>query len=268
MVWMKKKDKREQVEYLSVADICPNPHQPRTVFDEGALSSLADSIRRYGLLQPISVREEDGGYELIAGERRLRASQMAGLARVPCLVYRVTREQSSELAIMENLLREDLNMFETAAAMEGLCREHGLTQEEIAERLSVSQSYVANKLRLLRLPDGVRCAILENGLSERHARALLRLPPEGWEEALRAIIARGYNVAAAERYIEERLSALDRPKKAKPRMHGAVRDLRLFYNSVDHAMDMVRRCGVNVKSRREEGETEIRLIITIPKRSG
>ena len=144
---LKKKQSASEVLRIPLGEIRPNREQPRAFFEEGALSSLAESIRRYGVLQPISVRASEGGYEIIAGERRFRAAKMAGLSHMPCIVYAVDGEKSAFLAVMENLLREDLNMFETAVAMDKLCREHGLTQEEVAERLSVSQSYVANKVR-------------------------------------------------------------------------------------------------------------------------
>ncbi len=267
MNWLKKKKAEETALKIPVAEISPNPHQPRTAFDGEALDSLADSIRRYGLLQPVSVRKTENGYELIAGERRLRAARMAGMREIPALVYRVDGEASAELALMENLLREDLGIFETAAAMARLVSEYGLTQEEIASRLSVSQSYVANKLRLLRFDEKTRARILSAALTERHARALLRLPETLWETALSRIEKGKLNVAATEKLIEEMLAAAEGKKEKRPRarMRGALRDIRLFYNSVDRAMAMVRRCGVKVESRREEEENEIRLIISIPK---
>ncbi len=269
MSFLKKKKTEENAVRLPVDKILPNPDQPRKFFDPEALSALASSIRRYGLLQPISVRKTEKGYELIAGERRLRAAVLAGLHEIPALVYQVEGEASAELALMENLLREDLNMFETAAAMAKLVEEYALTQEAIAERLSVSQSYVANKLRLLRFHGAVRTRILSANLTERHARALLRLPEGLWEKALDRIEKNSLNVASAEKLVEEMLADSNEKKEKRPRakMRGALRDIRLFYNSVDRAMAMVRRCGVPVESRREEGEREIRLIISISKES-
>ena len=204
---IKKKKDGNGVTRIPVDRIYPNPHQPRTVFESEALTALSESIRRYGILQPISVRSGDKGYEIIAGERRFRAAKQAGLDEVPCLVYTVDGEASAELSVMENLLREDLNIFETAAAIDSLCREFGLTQEQVAERLSVSQSYVANKLRLLRFGAPMRKKILEGGLTERHARALLRLPPALWEKTAERMISGKYNVAAAEKMVEEMLGA-------------------------------------------------------------
>jgi ParB family chromosome partitioning protein len=269
MNWLKNSKKKDgEVRKIPIEKIVPNPHQPRTEFDGEALSSLADSIRRYGLLQPISVRKTRDGYELIAGERRLRAARMAGLAEIPALIYQVDGEASAELALMENLLREDLGIFETAAAMARLVSEYGLTQEEIASRLSVSQSYVANKLRLLRFDERTRAKILSLGLTERHARALLRLPEAELDTALLRIERGNLNVAATEKLVEEMLAASPKPKaRPRGRVRGALRDLRLFYNSVDRALTLVRRCGIPAESTREEGENEIRLIISIPKTS-
>jgi ParB family chromosome partitioning protein len=246
--------------------VLPNPAQPRAHFEDEALAALSDSIKRYGLLQPISVRRTESGYELIAGERRLRAAILAGMKEIPALVYRVDDGSSAELALMENLLREDLDMFETAQAMERLATEYGLTQEEIAGRLSVSQSYVANKLRLLRFSGAVRERILAQGLTERHARALLRLPEAFLDTALSAVERGGLNVASTEKLVEEILAGkTEKKKRPKGRIRGAMKDIRLFYNSVDRAVAMVRRCGVRVESRREEAEGEIRLVISIPR---
>ncbi len=268
MRWMKKSKESEGVRGVPVASIVANPAQPRQSFEEGSLFALADSITRYGILQPLSVRKKGEEYELIAGERRLRAAILAGCREVPCLVYEVSEGASAELAIVENLLREDLNMFEVAGAMERLSREHGLTQEQIAEKLSVSQSQVANKLRLLRLSLPVRERILSEGLTERHARALLRLPEEEWERVLSKIVQKGLNVSATEELVEKMLEESEgegRTRRKRQRLRGSMRDLRLFYNSVERAMEMVRRCGVSVEGRREEEEKEIRYIISIAK---
>lgn len=167
-----------RVRYISLNQIRPNPQQPRRSFDEDSLSELAESIRRYGILQPLTVRRQGTGYELVAGERRLRAAAMAGLREVPCLVAQVGEEDSALLALMENLQRRDLDCWEEAEALSRLIARYGLSQEETARRLGRSQPAVANKLRLLRLPDSVRQFLQKNGLTERHARALLRLGTE------------------------------------------------------------------------------------------
>ena len=266
---LKKKENGEAVRRIRIDEIVPNPEQPRTCFDTAALAALAESISRYGVLQPISVRAVGGKedrYEIIAGERRYRAARLAGLTHVPCLVYAVDGERGAFLAIVENLLREDLNIFETATAMDRLCREHGLTQEQVAERLSVSQSYVANKIRLLRFDPDMRKRILSADLTERHARALLRLPPSLWEEGLTRIVDRHANVEQTESLIDRMLSERGEVKKrARPAARGAIRDIRVFYNSVDRAVELVRRCGVAVETKREEEADATCLVIRIPK---
>lgn len=266
MGFLKKRQGGMEVLRIPLARIRPNRDQPRAYFDQSALTSLAESIRRYGVLQPISVREVDGGYEIIAGERRFRAAHMAGLPHLPCIVYTADEGKSALLAVMENLLREDLNMFETAVAMDKLCREHGLTQEEVAERLSVSQSYVANKVRLLRFDEPMRKKLLEAGLTERHARALLRLPSSLWEEMADKIIARHANVETAERMIEETISSATVPKKpTRAKAKGVLRDVKVFYNSVDRAVELVRRCGVKVETEKREEADAVCLLIRIPR---
>lgn len=201
-----------RVVQIKTDDIRPNRAQPRADFDQNAIIRLADSIRRYGILQPLTVRLSDPediyGYELIAGERRLRAAKMLGYLTVPCVIMEVSEQVSAELAIIENLLRENLNMFEQAYGFRKLIENHHLTQEEVARRMSLSQSAVANKLRLLRLSYEEQRLILESGLTERHARATLRLDdPKQRTEAIRKISENKWNVQATEQYIEELLEA-------------------------------------------------------------
>jgi len=239
--------------------IVPNPSQPRRVFDKEALDSLADSIRRVGVICPLIVRRTGDIYELIAGERRLRAAMAAGLETVPCVIREADYTDSAELAIIENLQREDLSMFEEAEAIRHLLTTCKLTQESAAARLSCSQSYVANKLRLLKLSEKQRRRILEGGLTERHARALLRLSSdEERDEIISVIVKRRMNVASAEEYIEnyictrersrlkEKADRLDRDFKRRL----LTRDMRLFYNSIDRAVDSVRSCGIGIESSR------------------
>lgn len=262
----KKNYESDKVFYLPVTQIVPNRAQPRTDFDEGALLELADSIRRYGILQPLTVRRKTGGgFELVAGERRLRAARMAGLREVPCLVAAVSEEDSSLLALIENIQRRDLNYMEEAAALQKLIDTYGLSQEKVAEKLGKSQSAVANKLRLLKLSAACSQMLLEHGLTERHARALLRV--EGDEErlsALRVIVARGMNVARTEAYIEELLQKQTPPAKQR-HPNFIIKDVRLFLNSINHSMDVMRRAGVDAQCGREETEDAITLTIRIPK---
>ena len=204
---------------IQVDDIRPNRAQPRAEFDNNSIIRLADSIRRYGILQPLSVRKSDDddiySYELIAGERRLRAAKMLGYFTVPCIVIEADERLSAEMAIIENLLREDLNMFEQAYAFKKLVENHYLTQEEVARRMSMSQSAVANKMRLLKLSYEEQKLVLEAGLTERHARALLKLhTPEQRIEAIKHISSTNMNVINAEHYIENLLKATEESPKA------------------------------------------------------
>ncbi len=233
---------------LPIDRISPSRHQTRRVFDRESLLELADSIRKHGLLQPISVRETGrGSYELIAGERRLRACLIAGLKTIPAIVIDRDDKESSALTLIENLQRSDLNLFEEAEGIAQLIRERGITQEEAAGVIGKAQSTVANKLRLLRLPEELRGAIIASGLTERHARALLRLPEEQWAEALHCMITGGMNVKAAERLVEHMLTT-----PPKPRRKGIIKDVRLFFNTVDRAIGMMREAGVAAKMRVEE----------------
>ena len=251
---------------LSVADIRPNPAQPRRFFDEAALRELAESIRRHGILQPLTVRRAEGGWELVAGERRLRAARMAGLETVPCIRRDAGDSDAALLALVENLQRQDLHYFEEAAAIAAYLRESGVTQEEAAARLGRSPSALANKLRLLRLSPACRRYLAQQGLTERHARALLRLEGEEAQlAALRHIGERGLNVAASEEYIDVLLQK--RPREDPPRRPVyVIKDVRLFLNSVNRGMETIRRAGVNARYDKQDSEEEITITIQIPKR--
>ncbi|MBE6597685.1 MAG: ParB/RepB/Spo0J family partition protein [Ruminococcaceae bacterium] len=202
---------------IKVDDIRPNRAQPRADFDNNSIIRLADSIRRYGIIQPLTVRKSDEddiyAYELVAGERRLRAARMLGYFTVPCIVIEADERMSAEMAIIENLLRKDLNMFEQAYGFKRLIENHGLTQDEVARRMSMSQSAVANKIRLLRLSDTEQRLILESELSERHARALLRIESERDRiEAIRHIVSFSLNVVNTEQYIDLLLKRAKTPE--------------------------------------------------------
>ncbi len=259
---------------LPVDRIIPNPDQPRRVFSERALKSLSESIRRHGVLQPLLVRPSGEDYELIAGERRLRAAQLAGLTHVPCILRDADRGNSAELAIIENLQREDLNIFEEAEAIRSLIELCSLTQESAAAHLSCSQSYIANKLRLLKLSEPQREKILSSGLTERHARALLRLKTdEARDVALDVMLRRELNVAAAEEYVErllceeERSAAAARAAKFDREVKRKLlsRDMRLFYNSIDRAVESVRSCGFEVTTTKHSTDTETIVEIRVAK---
>ncbi len=252
---------------VSVENIKPNPYQPRRTFTEDELRSLSDSIKENGILQPLCVRKRTGGnYELIAGERRLRASVLAGLHAVPCVVMNVDDRQSAVLALMENLQRQDLNFFEEAEGIVSLIQDFGLTQEEAAIKLGKKQSTVANKLRLLRLTTKERKLILENNLTERHARALLKLDGQAREQALNQVIVRKLNVAETERFVEKALDSLKSKKKtANSRM--IVKDVRIFLNTVSHAIETMRQSGIAAQAEQTITDEYIEYIVRIPKKS-
>ena len=254
-----------KIQYIPINHIAPNPDQPRKYFSQESLQELAASIRLHGVLQPLTVQKGRYSYVLVAGERRLRAAGMAGLRSVPCVVLDVDREDSAVLALIENLQRSDLHYLEEAAAMARLIETCHLSQEELAAKLGKSQSAVANKLRLLRLSGECADLLRSYGLTERHARCLLRL--SGEEERLRAlrqIGERHLNVAQTEQYIESLLSDIQQKEPAR-RPTYIVKDVRLFLNSIRHSVDVMRRAGVDAAVKREETEEEITLTVRIPK---
>lgn len=267
---MKKNQKGEflssRVRYIPINAVRPNPQQPRRSFDETALQELADSINAYGILQPLTVRDRGGVYELVAGERRLRAARIAGLREVPCLIAEVGEEDAALLALIENLQRRDLDYMEEAAAIARLIRRYGLSQQQAAEKLGKSQPTIANKLRLLRLSAPVIDCLRQYGLTERHARTLLRLTdPEQQLAAARHIGKRGLNVAQTEQYID-RLTAENRTEPPRRRPTYIIKDVRLFLNSVERGVRLMQSAGVGAEVGRRDTEEEILLTIHIPKR--
>ena len=250
---------------LPVYKIEPNPDQPRREFDPEALEDLAASIRQHGIIQPLTVRRIPQGWELVAGERRLRAAKLAGLETVPCIEAAADDRESALLALVENLQRRDLHYFEEATAIADYLRQSGVTQEEAASLLGRSPSAVANKLRLLRLSPACREILVRNRLSERHARCLLRLEDEQERlAAARYMAQKELNVAQAEQYIERRLAALQSVPPAGRRTF-ILKDVRLFLNSLDRGLRLIREAGVDAQSGREETEDAIVLTIRIPK---
>ena len=252
-----------RVIYLHPDVLHPNPNQPRKRFSPDGLEELAASIREHGVLQPLTVRKVDGSFELVSGERRLRAARMAGLSEVPCIVIDVDGVCSSLLALVENLQRRDLDFLEEAMALDRLIHTYDLSQEEAARRIGKSQSAVANKLRLLKLSPRLLDRLRQNGLTERHARALLRLEDGGQQEqAARQAVERHLTVAQTEAYIEARLTPPP-PRKKKPTF--ILKDVRLFLNTVTKGLSMMKDAGVNAEYGRQETEDAILLTIKIPK---
>lgn len=255
---------------IPVKDIIPNPNQPRTDFNESALYSLAQSIQNYGIIQPLTVRRLETVslnsppvYELIAGERRLRAASVLCMETVPCVVTDASKQLSAEIALIENLQREDLNFFEQGLAIFKLIDQYSYTQEQIARKLAVSQSYIANKLRILKLTPEEQDTVIREGLTERHARSLIRIQNSADRKAaLETIVKRNMNVSAAEKYIEKLLLAT---KTAKQRNVLILRDIRLFLNSIDKAVDIVSQSGITIKSEKIDRGEYIEVNLTVPK---
>ena len=247
-----------RVVFLPARSIRANPAQPRKIFREEALSELAESIRQHGILQPLSVRRVGTSYELIAGERRLRAGILAGLTEIPCIVMSMDEKESGMAALVENLQRQSLDFIEEAKGISKLMEQWSMSQEQVARLLGKSQSSVANKLRLLRHSPQVLQLLRETALTERHARALLKLPSE--PEKLKAIetIARlGMSVARTEQYIETLLSASEeKPPRA---------DVGSFLRNVSQTLTRIQRSGIPAVSERRETDSQIVLTITIPK---
>ena len=248
-----------RVVFLPARSIRPNPAQPRRTFDEDALTELTDSIRHHGVIQPLSVRRISGGYELIAGERRLRAAQSAGLSEIPCIVMTMDDTESGLVALVENLQRQDLDFLEEAMGISRLIRTQNLSQEQAARMLGKSQSAIANKLRLLRHSPEVLAAIKRCNLTERHARALLRLKSEPEKiRAIETISALHMSVSRAEQYIEGLLSGDRKSPPARVNLCG-------FLNNLTQNLARIQSAGIPAVSERKETEAEIVLTITIPK---
>lgn len=258
------KNGKRQVVELPISAIQPNPNQPRRYFDPDALNELASSISQVGILQPLTVRRTGNSWELIAGERRLRAAELAGLSTVPCLTFDISDQSSSLLALIENIQRADLDVWEEAAALRKLIDEYHLSQEEAGHQVGISQSAVANKLRLLKLPADVIEQLRSANLTERHARALLRLSDADQQRsALTHIIRHDLNVAKTEIYIDRLCRQEEKPRKAIPIYR--TKDVRLFLNTIKRSLAIMQSAGVNASYGREESEHEITLTIHIPK---
>ena len=259
-----KEKTEDRVLQVNVEEIRPNPHQPRVRFAGGELRALADSIRQNGILQPLSVRRTAEGYQIIAGERRLRAAKLAGLETVPCIVMEINDRNSAILALVENIQREDLNCFEEAAALEKLISYYGMTQEDAALRLGRAQSTIANKLRLLRLTEQERMFILEHGLTERHARTLLRLgSPEERMRVLEKIAKLGLNVEKTERMIDDMIGQ-KREQESFRKRSVLFKDVRLFVNTINHAVETMQAAGIDAEAQKMQFSDRIEYRIVIP----
>ena len=255
---------------LKPSDIKMSPNQPRKSFDEYELKLLADSIQANGIIQPLAVRKlPDGRFELIAGERRLRAAVMAGLRRVPCVIHKTDDETSALYSVIENLQRSNLTVFEESEGINRLITEYGMSQAEAAARLGIAQSTLSNKLRLLKLDSEIQARIVSARLTERHARALLRLPERLRGEALDRIIAEGLTLAQTEEYITSLLNPPEEQPQTEPEepvRKVVIGDLRLFSNSLSKLLTTLQNAGIKASSRKYETDRYIEYKVRIPKK--
>lgn len=248
---------------IPVNSIIPNSAQPRVIFDDYELSQLAVSIQQNGILQPLTVRKLDDGvtYELIAGERRLRACKLLNMSYVPCIVIDVSTKDSAVLAVLENLQRSDLSFMEEAYAIKNLIDYYGLTQEETAARLGIAQSTIANKLRLLKLTDSEKAQVVRYKLNERQARALLRLPSEKRSEVIIYISSNGLNTVQTDSYIDELLK--DKPKQRVKR-RWSFRAVNLYINTFNKTIDAMKEAGINCEAKKKRTDEFLEYVVRIP----
>jgi ParB family chromosome partitioning protein len=242
-------NKLREIIYLPLEAVKPNPYQPRRMFDRASLAELADSIREYGVLQPISVRLINGvSYELVAGERRLRACKMAGLDTIPAIVITISDQDSAILALIENLQRSNLHFFEEAEGFQNLMMDYGFTQEALAERIGKNQSTIANKLRVLRLSRAIQKIIVENELTERHARALLKLREEDKQlEVLSKVVKSGLTVRRTEELVEAVLKENEPAPAAASTFKPYIRDIRILTNSIKGDLELIKQSGIDTR---------------------
>jgi ParB family chromosome partitioning protein len=252
---------------IPINSVSPNPYQPRKEFANHTLEELSTSIKAYGVIQPINVRRSGKeGYELISGERRLRASKLAGMEYIPAIVIEVVEQDSAVLALIENLQREDLNFLEEAEGYYNLINDHGMTQEELAKKVGKKQSTIANKLRLLKLSDDIKKFILENGLTERHARALLKLPDDAIQQkVLKVVIKKSYNVKKTEELIEKMINdAAPKDDKQEKKIRGKF-NYNIYVNTVKNTFKEILKTGCNVEYGQADKGDYVEIILKIPK---
>lgn len=267
----KEESNKKNITYIPVEYIRPNPYQPRKQFNKIAMEELCESIKQYGVLQPINVRRMSlNSYELVAGERRLRAANMAGLNEIPCIIVNIDDEDSAVIALIENLQREDLSYMEEAEGYNNLLTDHGFTQEELAQKIGKSQSTIANKIRLLKLPPLVKKILADNNLTERHARALLKLHDEQLQlKVLKIVCEKGLNVKRTEELVEKAIQKFTNQESSsgpEKKCTRAIKDIRIFVNTIRQAIDLMKKSGVNAKAAQVDRGEYIEFIVRIPKK--
>jgi len=258
---------QKKITYIPIENIRPNPYQPRRHFEHSALEELCKSIKEYGVIQPINVRKTaTNHYELVSGERRLRASILAGLKEIPAIVIDVNENDLAIMALIENLQREDLGYMEEAEGYSNLIKDHGLTQEELAQKIGKSQSTIANKIRLLKLPPMVKKMLSDHQLTERHARALLKLHDEQLQlRVLKKVCERGLNVKKTEELVQKALEKYTEPSNGRT-LTRSIKDIRIFVNTIRQAIDMMKKSGVNAKAAQIDRGEFVEFIVRIPKK--
>ena len=267
-------NQHEEVVKLPVEKITPNRYQPRTIFDEEKIEELARTINTHGIIQPIVLRPlEEDGFEIIAGERRFRAMKKLGWTEVPAIVREMSDKETASVALIENLQREELTAIEEAMAYEKLLQLHSLTQEALAQRLGKGQSTIANKLRLLKLPERIQESILKREISERHARALIPLKEADQQlMVFDEMLENQYNVKQLEERVQEALNpvaaTVEEETKEKPKRKAVSKDVRIALNTIRQSLSMVTKSGIQLKTEEEDGEDFYQIIVKIPKKKG
>ena len=262
------KEREKRLVSINIKDIAPNKNQPRKSFDEYELHRLSESIKINGIIQPLTVRKTENGHLLIAGERRLRAAKMAGLKKVPCIIVNVNSETAAVYSIIENLQRADLTLFEQAEGINQLITDYGISQLEAAERLGIAQSTLSNKLRILRLSEAERERITAARLTERHARALIRIECEhARRKALDKVIAENMSAKECEDYIEGIVNPEKEEETRKPTRKTGIADVRIFSNSLNRLIDTMVAAGIKASRKKQENKDYIEYRIRIQKQS-
>ncbi|UOF91749.1 nucleoid occlusion protein [Fodinisporobacter ferrooxydans] len=257
---------QEEVKQVPVDEIISSPYQPRSVFDDDKIEELSQTIRTHGMIQPVIVRKVENSYELIAGERRWRAAKKLGLPTIPAIVREMGDSQAASVALIENLQREGLTAIEEAIAYQQLLELHGLTQESLAQRLGKGQSTIANKLRLLHLPEQVQEALMNRIITERHARALLSLPSVDLQlKIVKEIQERDLNVKQTEGKVKQILEQMQERAKPKPKRISFSKDVRLAVNTIRQSLDMIQKNGLTVDTEEEDHEEFYQFTIRVPK---
>lgn len=259
----------DEVLQLSIDKIEPNQFQPRTIFNEEKIEELAQTIHTHGMIQPIVVRKiDDEKFELIAGERRWRAVTSLEWEHIPAIVREMSDAETASVALIENLQREELTVIEEAKAYASLIELHSLTQEALAQRLGKNQSTIANKLRLLKLPEAIQQALLEKKITERHARALIKLKESDKQAMIfQEILDKGLNVKQTEERIDEINHPKDKPKKKRAQLKGFSKDIRIAMNTIRQSLSMVSKSGLEVETDEEDKEDYYQITIKIPKKN-